>query len=417
MQLLYNRCCGMDIHKASITVCVLIQRQGHEPEYRKRTFESFTDDLVRLRRWLAQCKVTHLAMESTGVYWKPVWNVLEEGPWEMLLINPQHFHGIPGEKTDPKDSRWIAELLAHGLLRPSFVPPQAIRQLRDLTRYRVHLKQDRNRIHNRIHKQLEDANIKLDCVASDILGMSGRAMINALIEGRNGPVYIADHAARGHLRKKVPELARALTGRVTEHHRLMLAELVNDLDATDQAIRRIEGTILERMQPYQDVIERLTSIPGVDLITAWALIAEIGTDMSRFGDADHLVSWAGLCPGLNESGGKRRSGRTRKGDRYLKRVLCQTAWAISHSKDNYLAALFYRLAARIGIKKATLAVAHQVLRIVFHIIRDGTVYRELGANYFDRLHPERTTKRLVQRLEQLGHQVSLQPKSDEPASS
>lgn len=236
-------------------------------------------------------------------------------------------------------------------------------------------------------------------------------MINALIEGRNGPVYIADHAARGHLRKKVPELARALKGRITAHHRLMLAELVRDLDATDEAIRRIEATLVERTLPYQDIVERLATIPGVDLITAWTIIAEIGTDMSRFGDADHLVSWAGLCPGLNESGGKRRSGRTRKGDRYLKRALCQTAWVISHTKDNYLTALFYRLAGRIGIKKATLAVAHQVLRIVFHIIRDGAVYRELGGNYFDRLHPERTTKRLVRRLEQLGHQVSLQPKN------
>lgn len=416
MQTLYRRCCGLDVHKASISVCVLIDREGREPEQRQRTFQTYTEDLLRLKTWLTQCRVTHVAMESTGVYWKPVWNVLEEGKFEkLLLVNPQHFHGVPGQKTDPKDSRWLTELLSCGLLRASFVPPQPVRELRDLTRYRVHLKQDRNRIHNRIHKVLEDANIKLDCVATDILGVSGRRMIQGVIEGQHGPEWLADYA-RSHLRKKIPELKRALRGRVTAHHRLLLEELLHALDALDARIVRLEQQIVARLQPHEDRIQRLCTIPGVDVITAWTILAEIGADMTPFPDADHLVSWAGLCPGLNESGGKRKSGRTRKGNRYLRRALCQAAWAISHSKDNYLSALFYRLAARHGLKKANIAVAHQLLRIAYHILRDGGSYREAGGDYFDRLHPERTKNKLVRRLERLGHRVILEP-LDPPRSS
>lgn len=408
MQILYRRCCGLDVHKASISACILIHREpGSEPEVRRRTFATFTKDLIQLKRWLVASKVTHVAMESTGVYWKPVWNVLEGARYQLLLVNPQHFHGIPGRKTDRKDSHWLAELLSYGLLRPSFVPARPVRELRDLTRYRVHLKQDRNRVHNRIHKVLEDANVKLDCVASDILGVSGRRIIEGLIEGR-GPEFLAERA-RSRLRKKIPELRRALCARVTEHHRLMLTELLGDLDAIDAKILRVEQEIVSRLKPHQELIDRLCTIPGIDAVTAWTILAEIGPDVSAFPDADHLVSWAGLCPGLNESGGKRHSGRTRKGNRYLRRGLCQSAWAVSHTKDNYLAALFYRMAGRQGLKKATVAVAHQLLRIVYHVIRDQSIYRELGGNYFDRIHPERTKRRLIQRLQALGHRVILEP--------
>jgi transposase len=409
MQILYPRCCGLDVHKASISACILVYKDNAEPEVRRRTFTTFTKDLVRLKMWLTSSKVNQVALESTGVYWKPVWNILEHGSLQLMLINPQHFHAIPGCKTDPKDSRWLAELLSYGLLRPSFVPPQAIRELRDLTRYRVHLKQDRNRIHNRVHKVLEDANIKLDCVATDILGISGRRMIDGIVEGRHSAEFLADRA-RSRLREKLPSLRLALKGRVTDHHRLMLRELLGDLDTVDSKIERLEQEIVTRVTPYADLIERLCTIPGIDTVTAWTLVAEIGVDMAPFPDADHLASWAGLCPGLKESAGKRMSGRTRKGDCYLRRALCQAAWAVSHTKDNYLAALFYRIAGRQGLKKATIAVAHQLLRIVYHIIRDGGSYRDLGGNYFDQLHPERTRNRLVRRLENLGLEVTLRPR-------
>ena len=407
MQILYPRCCGLDVHKASIAACILVYKDQGEPEIRRRTFSTFTKDLVRLKMWLSSSKVSQVALESTGVYWKPVWNILEPGSFQLMLVNPQHFHAIPGCKTDPKDSRWLAELLSYGLLRPSFVPPQPIRELRDLTRYRVHLKQDRNRIHNRVHKVLEDANIKLDCVATDILGISGRRMIDGIVEGRHSAEFLADRA-RSRLREKLPSLRLALKGRVTDYHRLMLRELLGDLDAVDSKIERLEQEIVTRVAPYADLIARLCTIPGIDTVTAWTLLAEIGVDMTAFPDADHLASWAGLCPGLKESAGKRMSGRTRKGDCYLRRALCQAAWAVSHTKDNYLAALFYRIAGRQGLKKATIAVAHQLLRIVYHILRDGGAYRELGGNYFDRLHPERTRNRLVRRLENLGLKVVLE---------
>jgi len=408
MQIVYKRCCGLDVHKESVAACLLIIDEDGEYHVEKRRFRTMTRNLRELGTWLHQQGVERIAMEATGVYWRPIWNVLEPLGIEMLLVNPHHIKNVPGRKTDQIDSEWIAELLQHGLLRGSFVPPAEIRQLRDLTRYRVHLKQDRNRIHNRIHKVLEDANIKLDCVATDILGVSGRRMIEGLIEGWRGPEWLADYA-RSHLRKKIPELRRALKGRVTEHHRRMLKELLGDLDSVDAKIIRLEQQIVEEIRPFDDLIERLCTIPGINVVTAWTIIAEIGADMSAFPDADHLVSWGGLCPGLNQSGGKRNSARTRHGNRYLRRALCQSAWAVSHTKDNYLAALFYRIAARHGLKKANVAVAHQILRIVYHIIRDSGIYREIGGDFFDRLHPERTKNRLIRRLEKLGHRVVLDP--------
>ena len=404
----YRRCCGLDIHKETVVACIVPDDGEHDEQARRKVFATFTRDLVRLRCWLKQCRVTEVAMESTGVYWKPVWNVLEGHFDTLLLANPGQVKALQGRKTDHRDARRVGEFLQDRRLDPSFVPPRHVRELRDLTRYRAHLKQDRNRIHNRIHRTLEEANIKLDCVASDILGASGRHMIEGLIDGQFGPEFLADRARR-RLRAKIPQLKQALRGTLTDHHRLLLRELLADLDALDAKVARLEAEIATRMCPHLDLIERLCTVPGIDVMVAWTILAEIGMDVNAFPDADHLASWAGLCPGNKESGGKRMSGHTRKGDRYLRRVLCQAAWAASRTKDTYLAALFFRLAARHGVKKATVAVAHQLLRIVFHILRDRGRYHELGGNYFDRLHPERTRKRLVRRLEALGHKVTLEP--------
>ena len=404
----YRRCCGLDIHKETVVACVLPSDANRDEPPRRKVFATFTRDLIRLRCWLKQCKVTDVAMESTGVYWKLVWNVLEGHFDVLLLANPGQVKALQGRKTDHRDARRVGEFLQDRRLDPSFVPPRHVREWRDLTRYRAHLKQDRNRIHNRIHRALEESNIKLDCVASDILGTSGRHMIEGLIDGKFGPEFLADRA-RKRLREKIPQLKQALRGTLTDHHRLLLRQLLADLDALDAKVARLEAEIAARLQPHSDLIERLCTVPGIDVIVAWTILAEVGSDVNAFPDADHLVSWAALCPGNRQSGGKRISGHTRKGNRYLRSALCQAAWAASRTKDTYLSALFFRLAARHGVKKATVAVAHQLLRIAFHIIRDGGRYRELGGNYFDRLHPERTRKRLIRRLEALGYRVTLAP--------
>jgi transposase len=308
-----------------------------------------------------------------------------------------------------RDSQWLAELLAHGLIKPSFVPPRATRELRDLTRYRVKLTEERNRVHNRIHKVLEDASIKLDTVASDILGASGRAMIKAIIAGQEHPDWLADHA-KGTLRGKRPELRLALRGRITDHHRLMLRELMEDLEFVERKIQRLDREIA--MKVDVETLARLATIPGIDLITAWTLIAELGSDMSVFASPRHAAAWAGLCPGNHESGGKRLSNRTRKGNRWLRRALCQSAWAATRKKNCYLAAFFYRKAGKHGIRKAIVATAHCLLLIAYCVLRDGTEYQELGYNYFDRLRPERTRNRLVRGLQRLGLEVTLKPRTD-----
>lgn len=408
MQILYSRCCGIDVHKDSVTACVLVYSAAAEPEIRKKEFATHWKALGNLRLWLFAQKVTHVAMESTGVYWKPVWEALD-GHFKLILANPYQVKNLPGRKTDARDCQWLAELLAHGLIRPSFVPPRATRELRDLTRYRVKLAEERNRIHNRIHKVLEDACIKLDTVASDILGKSGRAIIQAIIDGQEHPDWLADKA-KGTLRGKRPDLRLALRGRITEHHRLMLRELMEDLAFVEHKIERLEKAIAP--QPNLEIVTRLCTIPGVDLITAWTILAELGSDMSVFANSKHAASWAGLCPGNNESAGKRLSNRTRKGNRWLRRALCQSAWAATRRKNCYLAAFFYRKAGKHGIRKAIVALAHRILVIAFCILRDGTEYREIGGDYFDRLHPERTCNRLVRRLQRLGLEVSLRPRTD-----
>jgi transposase len=351
-------------------------------------------------------------MESTGVYWKPVWHVLE-GHFGLLLANPYHMHNIPGRKTDQNDAEWIADLLAHGLMKASFVPPRPIQELRDLTRYRVKLKQEFNRVHNRVAKVLEDANIKLGSVATDILGLSGRNIIRALIAGETRPDRLAGKALSS-LRKKQAELELALRGELSAHHRYLLKELMDDLDRIESKLSRLETEIVGRMKPYEQHLERLNTIPGVDWITAWTIVAELGDDLSQFPDADHAASWAGLVPGSNESAGKRRSSRARHGNCYLRRALCQSAWAVSHKKDCYLTAHFYRRASRSGVKKAILATAHQILIIAYHILREGTRYQERGGDFYDRLNPEKAQRRLTERLERLGWQVVLQPREAQP---
>jgi len=404
MQVVHEVCCGLDVHKKGVTACVL-WASGRRRQ--TRAFGTFTRELLELGDWLRACGVTHVAMESTGVYWKPVWNLLE-GLFEVLLVNAQHIKAVPGRKTDQKDSEWIADLLQHGLLRASFVPPTPIRELRDLTRYRASLAQEINRIANRIQKVLEDANIKLASVATDTLGASGRAMLEAMVKGEQDSQRLAE-MAQGKLRNKIPELQEALQGRVSRHHRFLLRELLDHLYFVESKMQRIEQEVAERLGPFQSEVARLCTIPGVDRVTAWGLLAEIGLSMKQFPDAQHLASWAGLCPGSHESAGKRKSGKIRKGSLWLRRCLCQGAWAVSTKKNNYLSALYRRLAARRGSKRATIAVAHKLLVIAYYILRDGTCYSDLGADYFDRLNPEGLRRRLTKRLEGLGFKVTLEP--------
>ena len=407
MEVLYRCCCGLEVHKKSITACVLwAEAKGRRKE--KRTFGTFTQDLLRLLEWLKQCGVTHVAMESAGVYWKPVWNILEGQLDQVLLVNAQHIKAVPGRKTDQKDSEWIADLLQHGLLRGSFVPPRSTRELRDLTRYRVSLAEECNRISNRIQKVLEDANVKLASVATDALGASGGAMIEAMVAGEEDNEKLAE-MSKGLLRNKRELLKQALEGRITEHHRFMLRQRLEDLRHAEGKMAKIEAEIDRRMGPFGEAVTRLKTIPGVERVTAWGLLAEIGFDLKQFPTSAHLASWAGLCPGNHESAGKRLSGKTRKGSHTLRRCLRQAAWAITRQKNHYLAAVYRRLAARRGGKRAVIAVAHALLVMAYHMWLRKLDYRELGPDYFDRLNQRHITNVLVRRLERLGHNVILQP--------
>ena len=411
MQILYRRCAALDIHKKTVCACIRRASGKSEVEVEQETFGTFTGDLEQLGLWLKQHKVKRVAMESTGVYWIPVWNVLEQKRFglELLLVNPALVKALPGQKTDPKDAARIVELHQYGLLRGSFIPPPEIRRLRDLVRQRVHSQQEKNRIVNRIGRLLETANVKLGSVASNIVGMSGRRMLYALSEGESDAVRLAGFAL-GTLQKKQGDLVRALQGRFTAHFRERLTELLGDLEYVEKRVDRLESKIRGSLMVHTAVVQRLRTIPGVDEVTAWTIISEIGLDMTVFASANHLASWAGLCPGNDESAGKRRSGTTRKGNRYLRRCLVQNGWAIGHTKDCFLTSLFMRIARRRGMKKACVAVAHRILVIAYYIIRDGVEYRELGGDHHDRLHPLRTTRRLVDRLSNLGFEVELRPK-------
>ena len=405
MQVLYPRCCGLDVHKATIAACALVA-EGQTKQKHQLRCKTMTRDLLALADWLGTFGVTHVAMESTGVYWKPLWNVLE-GRFQLLLINAQHFKAVPGRKTDMRDCEWLADLLQHGLLRGSFVPPSATRDMRDLNRNRAILVQQRAAISNRIEKLLEDANIKLAAVASHVLGQSGRAMLHAISGGEVDVDKLAE-LARAKLRNKIPELRVALTGTTRDHHRFVLKQWLLELEAVEKRIASFEQEIEERNEPFQEAVDRLMTIPGVDRITACALVAEIGTNMAQFPTAQHLASWAGLCPGNHESAGKRLSGATRKGNPRVRRILCQAAWAASHTKNTYLAAQYHRLAARRGKKRAIIAVGHSILVIAYYLIARGERYREMGSDYFDRFNSEGLKRHLVKRLEGLGHKVRLE---------
>lgn len=407
MEVIHRHCAGLDVHKASIVACARHLEAEGEVKKRIRTFGTTTAELLKLSDWLAEEGITHVAMESTGVFWKPIFNVLESR-FELILANARHIQNVPGRKTDVQDCEWIAQLLQFGLIRPSFVPERPQRELRDLTRQRVALVEDRNRMVNRIHKVLEDSNIKLGAVATDIMGVSGREMIHALVAGETDPDKLAN-LARGRLRGKIPELKLALHGRVSDHHRFMLQLLMEQENNLDKAIDQLVCRIDAMVRPNEEVIRRLSTIPGVDRLSAQLILAEIGTDMSRFRTAAHIASWAGMCPGNNESAGKRKSGKTRKGSRWLRRTLTQAAWAASHSKGTYLQAQFRRLVGKRGKKRALVAVGHSILVIIYTMLKKQTDFQDLGADYFDRQNPARLTKYLVRRLEKLGHQVTLAP--------
>ena len=406
MDVVYPRCCGIDVHKATLCACVSV-KDGGLSEKHKRRFDTHTASLQELVRWLEQLRVTTVALEATGVYWKPVWNMLE-GHVDLLLVNPQHLKSIPGKKTDFKDGERIADLHQHGLLSGSFVPSQAIRELRDLTRTRASFAQERSRIINRIEKTLEDSNVKLGVVVSDVVGASGRAMLEAIIAGESDAAKLAD-LARGTLRNKISQLRVVLTGRITDHHRFLLRQWLDTLDFVDRKIAVLDAQIAVHTRPFEELLRMWMQVPGLRRVNASSLLAEIGADMNQFPTAAHLASWAAICPGNRESAGKQTSGRIRPGNPWLRRTLCEAAWAASRTKKSYFGALYRRLVRSRGKNRALIAVAPSLLVTVYCCTRSGHGYHDLGQDYFDRINREHLTSRLVKRLEKLGHRVTLQP--------
>ncbi len=407
MQVVYARCAGLDVHKKTVSACVSMCQAEGVRQQQMRVFGTFTRDLLALADWLKEQGVTHVAMEATGVYWRPVWAVLE-GQFEQMLVNPQHIKAVPGRKTDAKDCEWIADLLQHGLLKGSFVPPTPIQDLRDLTRYRAELRQSQNRVANRVQKFLEQANLKLSSVASNALGVSGRQMLEAIIAGQDDPEQLAK-LARGKLKNKIPQLEQALEGRVRDHHRFLLAEYLDEWEALGERIARLEAEIDRQIRPFEPAVALWQTIPGVDRVTACNLVAEIGVDMNQFPTAQHLASWSALCPGNHESAGKRKSGKTRDGNKWLRRSLCQAAWAVTRKKDCYLSAQFKRLAARRGVKRAVMAVAHTMLIIGYHMLKTGRGYYELGGNYLEQINKDQLQRYYTKRLQRLGLKVTVEP--------
>ena len=405
MEVLHPCCAGMDVHKDEVVVCV--RRAGGESVHREvRSFGTTTGALLALSDWLASQEVTHVAMEATGVYWKPVWHVLAAA-FELVLANAAHIRNVPGRKTDVNDATWIAELLAHGLIRGSFVPPEPIQELRDLTRTRKQLVREVVQHTQRIQKTMEDANLKLSSVLSDTVGKSGRAILRAILDGETDPLKLMVYVDR---RVKTPRSAivEALRGNVRAHHRFLLRLHLDQIEALERGVRDVEARMGETLAPFQQHARLLRSIPGVSEIVAQSIIAEIGVDMTRFPTSGHLISWAGLCPGLHESAGKRRSTRVRKGAPWLKTVLVQAAWSATRTKDGYLRAQFLRLKARRGPKKAIVAVAASILTAAYHMLRDGASYHDLGSDHFDRRNDkQRVVQRLARRIEALCYQVDL----------
>jgi transposase len=405
MQTLVERGCGLDVHQATVVACLLIALQNGKAQKQIRTFGTTTRELVCLREWLLSEGCTHLAMESTGVYWKPVYAILE-GALAIVVANAQHVKKVPGRKTDVKDAEWLADLLCHGLLRPSFVPPKPIRELRDLTRYRRKLVESQAAERNRLLKLLETANIKLSSVATDVFGVSGRLMLRALIEGKATPQEMAELAKR-KLRNKIPQLELALEGRVEEHHRFLLKLQLERLESAEKDLETLEQRIQEKLKPYAAQLALLQEIPGVDWTLAAVIIAELGVDMSVFANVSQLTSWAGVCPGNNESAGKRKSSRIPKGNVYLKTALVEAANCAAKAKGTYLRDKFYRLKARRGYKRAAVAIAHKILVAIYHMLSQQVSYNDLGDLYLDKLNKNHLTRNLVHRLERLGYQVTL----------
>jgi transposase len=412
MEAIVESCCGLDVHQATVVACLLVGKAGQKPRKEVRKFGTVTAELVRLREWLEAEGCTQVGMESTGVYWMPVYTILE-GAFQLVVGNATHIKQVPGRKTDVKDSEWIADLLRHGLIRPSFVPPKPLRELRDLLRYRRKLIESTTSERNRMSKLLEMGNIKLSTVVADVFGVSGRCMLRALLEGQQTPTQMAD-LAKGRMRTKLLELTAALDGRMEEHHRFLLKIQLGRLEAVETDIEQVDRRIDEQLEPYREQHTRLMTIPGVDWVGAAVLIAELGVDMSVFPSVRHCAAWAGVCPGNNESGGKLRRHPTRKGNMHLTTALVQAAVSASHAKDTYLKDKYWRLKARRGPKRAAMAIAHKILIAAYYMLARGVDYKDLGAAFLDQRSADVTKHGLVKRLERLGYQVTLQPLEPQP---
>lgn len=403
MKVLYERCAGCDVHKKVVTVHVVVPEGGET-----RTYGTTTTELLEAVEWLQACRVTHVAMESTGVYWKPLYNLLEATGLTVFVVNAAHMKAVPGRKTDVQDAVWICELMQHGLLKPSFIPPRPQRELRELVRYRISLIRERADEANRIQKVLEGGNIKLGSVVSDILGKSSRHILAAIAAGTSTPEELATLAGN-RLRATSEELIEALRGRLNDHQRMLLRMQLDHVRYLDQQIETLDAEVAKQLAPFEAQLQQLDTIPGVNQRTAENIIAVIGTNMTRFPNADHLVSWGGMCPGSNESAGKRRQSRTRKGNPILRGTLTQAGQAAGRSKGTYLGATYRRIAARRGKKKAAIAVGRSILEIAYFVLRDGVAYEELGVNYYDERKKEAVVRNAVKRLERLGYRIAVEP--------
>jgi transposase len=407
MEVLHPRCCGLDVHKETVVACLRLASNG-EVATEVRTFQTTTANLLRLSEWLAANNCTQVALEATGIYWKPVWHVLDDGEFELVLANAAHVKNVPGRKTDVNDAMWLAELLAHGLIRGSFVPDTQTQEMRTLLRTRKQLVRENSRHVLRVQKTLEDANIKLDSVLSDLMGKSGRAITEALIAGETNPAKLASLADR-RVKASQQEIREALRGRVTKQHRFLLRIHLNQIDSLVAAIATIDAQVEADLGPFRIAVEQVISIPGIKDLGAQAIVSEIGIDMTRFPSDAHLISWAGLCPRNDESAGKRRSNRLRNGAPWLKTTLVQCAWAAVKKKNSYLQAQFHRIKARRGPKKAIIAVAASILTAIYHMLKDGTMYQDLGHDHFNRRSKDQQKQRLVKRLADLGYAVEIKP--------